>query len=82
MDINTPTELEDFPKSYKIFDISYFSDKANAIKGIMLKYFWSSMLRLILLYLLINGPEAKKRYQICRNVNPFEIPKPGAFYTI
>ena len=56
MDINTLTELGDFPKSYKIFDISYFSDKANAIKGIMLKYFWSSMLRLILLYLLINGP--------------------------
>ena len=51
MDINTLTELGDFPKSYKIFDISYFSDRANAIKRIMLEYFWTSMLRLILLYL-------------------------------
>ena len=34
MDINTLTELGDFPKSYRIFDISYFSDRANAIKGL------------------------------------------------
>ena len=62
MDINTLTELGDFPKSYKIFDINYFSDRANTIKGLCWSIFWTSMLRLILSYFYKRSLRPKKRY--------------------